>query len=208
MTMTMNDVVVPDRKKVGRPRAFQDEDVFRIMVQVVSKVGYSGLTFALIAEQIHCTTSALIRRFGDKQHLVQRFISWLTERAEANEAYISVDPDPMKRIYASWTSSRSDGGRIMPEMFLVFFIEARSNPAYRPQLGELTDSFRTSVTSSLQEAVQSGALVGVRDVDALGHLTVSAMIGAITVWMDHQSRDIHEVVDGCLDTLFSAYLPK
>ena len=73
----------PGQNRVGRPRAFQDDDVYRVMTNVISDVGYSGLTFALIAAQIKCTTSALIRRFGDKRSLVQGFILWLAEQQEA-----------------------------------------------------------------------------------------------------------------------------
>jgi AcrR family transcriptional regulator len=199
------DIQAPVRRKVGRPRAFQDEDVFRVMVSVVSEVGYSGLTFALVAAQIHCTTSALIRRFGDKEMLVQRFITWISTTAEANSESTLSDLTPLDRIYAGWFSPRSEKGRAMPEMYLTFFVEARSNPAYRPQLAQLTDGYTRWVTKDLNEAVSDGSLKSSTDIDQVARLLVSAVIGAISIWVDHQRGTVREVVTGVLDVALAPY---
>lgn len=95
--------------KVGRPRAFQDDDVYRVMMGVISEVGYARLTFALIAVQIKCTTSALIRRFGDKKSLVQGFILWITQQQE--------EPDAMS--HASAMSARFARFRLISGPALV-----------------------------------------------------------------------------------------
>jgi AcrR family transcriptional regulator len=195
----------PPRRKVGRPRAFQDEDVFRVMVSVVSEVGYSGLTFALVAAQIHCTTSALIRRFGDKEMLVQRFITWISTTTEAQEGKAAKQMKPLDRIYAGWFTTRSETGKPMPEMFLTFFVEARSNPAYRPQLAQLTDGYSRWVKSDLREAVDVGDLKPGTDLDALTSLLVSAVIGAISIWVDHQRGSLQEAVNGVLDVALAPY---
>jgi len=200
-----SEVSQPPRRKVGRPRAFQDEDVFRVMVSVVSEVGYSGLTFALIAAQIHCTTSALIRRFGDKEMLVQRFITWISTTAESHEATAPKQSKPLDRIYAGWFTTRSDSGRPMPEMFLTFFVEARSNPAYRPQLAQLTDGYSRWVKGDLRDAVETGDLKRDTDVDGLTALLVSAVIGAISIWVDHQRGSLQDAVTGVLDIALAPY---
>jgi AcrR family transcriptional regulator len=199
MVATSEISQLPARRKVGRPRAFQDEDVFRVMVNVVSEVGYSGLTFALVAAQIHCTTSALIRRFGDKEMLVQRFITWISARAEAGQSTAFADMSPLERIYAGWFRTRSDFGKSMPEMFLTFFVEARSNPAYRPQLAQLTDGYTRWIKSDLKEAVSAGELKKDTNVDSLATLVVSAVIGAISIWVDHQRGALKDAVNGVLD---------
>lgn len=205
MVTSVETQQAPVRRKVGRPRAFQDEDVFRVMVSVVSEVGYSGLTFALIAAQIHCTTSALIRRFGDKEMLVQRFITWISTNAEANSDTAMADMAPLDRIYAGWFTARSNAGKAMPEMFLTFFIEARSNPAYRPQLAELTDGFTRWHRKDLAEARDSGALKLDTNVNELATLIVSAVIGAISIWVDHQRGSVQDVVNKVLDIALAPY---
>jgi AcrR family transcriptional regulator len=203
--VALSEVSQPPRRKVGRPRAFQDEDVFRVMVNVVSEVGYSGLTFALVAAQIHCTTSALIRRFGDKEMLVQRFITWISTTTESQDGSAAKQMKPLDRIYAGWFTTRSDSGRAMPEMFLTFFVEARSNPAYRPQLAQLTDGYSRWVKGDLREAVEIGDLKRGTDVDALTSLLVSAVIGALSIWVDHQRGPLRNAINSVLDIALEPY---
>ena len=205
MVATAEVTQQPVRRKVGRPRAFQDEDVFRVMVSVVSEVGYSGLTFALVAAQIHCTTSALIRRFGDKEMLVQRFITWISTNAESHDGNAEKEIEPLERIYLGWFTARSESGKAMPEMFLTFFVEARSNPAYRPQLAQLTDGYSRWIKNDLREAAETGSLKRGTDVDALTLLLVSAVIGAISIWVDHQRGPLRGAVAAVLDIALAPY---
>ena len=158
------------------------------MTNVIAEVGHSGLTFALIAAQIKCTTSALIRRFGDKRSLVQGFILWLAGLRKRRFRSIGTSKSRPSIPFGAVGLSRPDGIGIRelterPELFLSFFIEARSDPAYRPQLAKLTEQFESELATVISDAVKAGELV---DVDAaeLAHTLDSAMIGAMSLWLD------------------------
>ena len=197
---------MPVRNKVGRPRAFQDEDVYRVMVSVVSHVGYSGLTFALIAAQIHCTTSALIRRFGDKQALVNGFIGWLStgpnEEATAHLASL----EPLERIEERWMMPRTNAKNVGPELFLAFFIEARSDPAYRARLGDLGTRFERAIIGDLDDAVGRGLLKATNTTE-LGHTLVCALVGCVSLWLDNQRGSLGSAVHRTLSSLLAPYRP-
>jgi AcrR family transcriptional regulator len=195
----------PVRNKVGRPRAFQDEDVYRVMVEVISEVGYSGLTFALIATQIRCTTSALIRRFGDKQALVQGFIAWLSTDQQEGESDSLADLAPIERIKARWLRARTNSPKAKPELFLAFFIEARSDPAYRPRLATLSEQFEGQVVSDLNDAVKAKQLRAT-DTRELGHTLVCALLGSVSLWLDHQRSTLDAAVSRTLTAVLEPYL--
>ena len=203
----------PGHNKVGRPRAFQDEDVYRVMTNVIADVGYSGLTFALIAAQIKCTTSALIRRFGDKRSLVQGFILWLANlQEEAFRQYRDKQVSPLSTLRGRWLLPPETETGIAelterPELFLSFFIEARSDPAYRPQLAKLTEEFESELTTVISDAIKAGELVKV-DATELAHTLDCAMIGAMSLWLDQQRRPFSQELERTFDAIIHPYLPK
>jgi AcrR family transcriptional regulator len=203
----------PTHNKVGRPRAFQDEDVYRVMTNVIAEVGYSGLTFALIAAQIKCTTSALIRRFGDKRSLVQGFILWLAGlQEEAFQEYRDKQVSPLNTLRGRWLipAQTESGIRELterPELFLSFFIEARSDPAYRPQLAKLTEQFESELATVISDAVKAGELVDV-DAPELAHTLDSAMIGAMSLWLDQPRHPFRKEMERTFDAIVSPYLAR
>jgi AcrR family transcriptional regulator len=198
--------------KVGRPRAFQDDDVYRVMMSVISEVGYARLTFSLIAAEIRCTTSALIRRFGDKKSLVQGFITWVTERQEVLFAqYADRDLSPLDvlraRAYLPVQADLQDERTAIQdtELFLAFFIEARSEPAYRPQLGNLTREFEIQAVETIKAAVEVGQLKEC-DAEELAHLIVCALVGAQSLWLDHQNGSLLVAMDRAWASVLEPYL--
>jgi AcrR family transcriptional regulator len=202
----------PGQNRVGRPRAFQDDDVYRVMTNVISDVGYSGLTFALIAAQIKCTTSALIRRFGDKRSLVQGFILWLAEQQEAAfQQYRDKQVSPLNTLRGRWFVPVQPGTNVkemvqQPELFLTFFIEARSEPAYRPHLAKLNDYFESEVTKAISDAVDAGEL-GKCDPPELAHTLNCAMTGAMSLWLDQPRTPFAQAKERTFNAVLSPYQP-
>ena len=202
--------VKPVHNRVGRPRAFQDDDVYRVMANVIADVGYSGLTFALIAAQIKCTTSALIRRFGDKRSLVQGFILWLAGLQENSfQQYRDKQISPLNMLRGRWLipTVQSKGVVDMmerPELFMTFFIEARSDPAYRPHLATLAARFESEVAKGLQDAVAAGEI---RECDTheVAHTLDCAMTGALSLWLDHQRTPYADEMGRVFDAVISPY---
>jgi AcrR family transcriptional regulator len=198
--------------KVGRPRAFQDEDVYRVMMDVIAEVGYARLTFALVSVQIKCTTSALIRRFGDKKSLVRGFIAWITEQQNALfRMYDDQGLSPLEvlraRLYLP-TNSKVDTDNFTAasaKNFLAFFIEARSEPAYRPELARLSREFEDHAADTIRAAVEAGDL---RPCNApeLAHLILVSLIGAQSLWLDHQRGSMLDEMERVWSYVIVPYL--
>lgn len=203
----------PGQARVGRPRAFQDEDVYRVMTNVISDVGYSGLTFALIAAQIKCTTSALIRRFGDKRSLVQGFILWLADQQEAAfQDYRDKQVSPLNILRGRWFIPVAPGTNVnevvqQPELFLTFFTEARSDPAYRPQLAKLNEHFESEIAKATADAVAAGELIEC-DTAELAHTLTCAMTGAMSLWLDQPRVPFAQAMERTFNAVIAPYLPK
>jgi AcrR family transcriptional regulator len=208
--MTMQQTAV---RKVGRPRAFQDEDVYRAMSRVIGDVGYTGLTFSLIADQIGCTTSALIRRFGDKRALVQGFITWLErQQSERFTEGRSSFASPLEALKARWFIGDSNGlaaevDPTHPETYLAFFIEARCEPAYRPHLARLNEDFENGAAVILGEAYDASEIVQC-DYARVAHSLNCAMTGAISLWMDRPSRPLKAELNEVFDAVIAPYRAK
>ena len=197
-------------RKVGRPRAFQDEDVYRAMARVIGEVGYTGLTFSLIAVQIGCTTSALIRRFGDKRALVQGFITWLerqqSDRFAGGKAAIA---SPLEALKARWfigdaASVSTEVDPSNPESYLAFFIEARCEPAYRPHLARLNQDFEAGAAAILAEAHTANEIAEC-DFGRVAHSLNCAMTGAISLWMDNPAQPLATELNSVFDAVVAPY---
>ena len=91
-----------------------------------------------------------------------------------------------------------------PELFMTFFIEARSDPAYRPHLATLTEHFESEVVKGLQDAVAAGEI---KDCDTreLAHTLDSAMTGALSLWLDHQRTPYAEEMGRVFNAVISPY---
>jgi AcrR family transcriptional regulator len=183
------------------------------MSRVISEVGYTGLTFSLIADQIGCTTSALIRRFGDKRALVQGFITWLErQQSERFTEGRSSFASPLEALKARWFIGDSNGlaaevDPTHPETYLAFFIEARCEPAYRPHLARLNEDFENGAAVILGEAYDASEIVQC-DYARVAHSLNCAMTGAISLWMDRPSRPLKAELNEVFDAVIAPYRAK
>lgn len=206
---TMVSLAQPVRK-VGRPRAFQDEDVYRAMSRVIGEVGYAGLTFSLIADQIGCTTSALIRRFGDKRALVQGFITWLELEQSARFSEMRVNyASPLDVLKSRWfigseAWSPTETNPTNPDTYLSFFIEARCEPAYRPHLARLNSEFESGAAAILREAESAREIIAC-DYAQVAHSLLCAMTGAVSLWMDKPLRPLKAELNQVFDAIIAPY---
>ena len=72
----------PERRHVGRPRTYNDDEVFLATAAVLARNGHAGLTLAAVAADLGCTAPALNNRFGSKGDLLIAFLEWSTALAQ------------------------------------------------------------------------------------------------------------------------------
>jgi AcrR family transcriptional regulator len=174
----------------GRPRTFQDADIFEATTEVLARHGYGQLTLEGVAAELGCTGPAISRRFGSKRGLIRAYLDWSLNKVQARfevarDDYLSAidafrarlsipsderieelgdpsDPDRAANIRTFWSAMRSD-----PEF------RERSNQSVR-------DSERVT-TEMLDRAVTSGELIPC-DTRELGRVLVAAWTGTTTLW--------------------------
>lgn len=202
-------------RKAGRPRTFADADVFNAITVVLSTAGYSKLTFALVAEAVGCTTSALIRRYGGKQELLLAYLDWLDLNIERNfHLYRRGYSSPMA-VLRALMFIQADHPPLEPleppisdaATYMSFFVAARSEPAYLPTIARMVRRFEQLVASLIDDAQEAGEL---RPCDAsrLAHLVTITFIGAVTWWFDAEEGLLENEIARAFDTALEPYLPR
>jgi AcrR family transcriptional regulator len=75
--------------------------VFRGLLRALARLGYAGLSFAALGDEVGLSASALHQRFGSKAALLRAFIEWNNARArEAVQARRREGRAPLETIRA------------------------------------------------------------------------------------------------------------
>jgi AcrR family transcriptional regulator len=184
----MNDIKVADAgnpplERLGRPRRFQDDDVFVAMGRILEASGYARLTIGAVGEQVGCTGAALISRFGSKQGLLRGYLDWAyTESAQrfrrVRETYCS----PLEALHARFRAPAAPGeGEAGGSPWCLGLVVAYAVAWAEPSLREFETTWRAmfsaEIIALLDDAVTAGELIEC-DTARLGTTLIAALTGA------------------------------
>src|SRR5437870_5440758 len=92
-------------RNTGRPRRFQDEDVYRAASDVIASSGYARLTLTAVALRLGCTKQALIKRFGSRHNLILAHLTWVTDESAASYEHLRLEyKSPLAAFRAGYVS--------------------------------------------------------------------------------------------------------
>lgn len=212
-TALVNSDQLP-RRPAGRPRSFDDADVFAATNRALVREGYANLTLAAIARELGITGPALNRRYGDKHTLIESYIGWLTEQmtVRLKEAHAQYPDSPLNVLRARWYipvpgDPTPEAERPDPTHTYEFFIGAWNDPVYRPLLAELVRQYEHGVVTVLTEAHAAGEIVAT-DFERLGHALNAAVIGSIVLRGDRAQGTIERSMGQVFDAVLDPYLAK
>jgi AcrR family transcriptional regulator len=174
-------------REAGRPRLYQDADIFAATSAVLAEHGVQRLTLGAVARQIGCTAQALIRRFGSRQNLLLAHLVWVTDASAANYERLRCEyASPLEAFRTGYVSPRSPE-RVegtSPASYaklLVFGIEAGLDPVLRAELDRRELIYHQNLADSVRAAMAAGELTGC-DPDDIAFLLLSAGAGAMLRW--------------------------
>ena len=200
-------------REAGRPRLYQDEDIFRATSDVVSQYGLHRLTLGAVAERLGCTAQALIRRFGSKQGLLLKHLVWVTDESAASFARLRDAYDsPLEAFRAGYVSPHSPERLALssPGSYAnlrLFSIEAALDPVLREELDRRQRVYRDNMASSIRAAVAVGELTGC-DPEDVAFLLLAAGSGVMHQWTSDQVGHPREQIARIFDTVIAPYLTE
>jgi AcrR family transcriptional regulator len=197
--------------QVGRPRSFENDDIFNGTARALTKLGYEGLTLNAVAAEVGCTGPALIRRFGSKRHLIKAYLKWSNELANARFDSIRAEhSSPLAALRARFqipTNERPDeiADAVDYANIVVFYLAVWTDETLRPTLELRQNLFEEQIARLLQEAVDTGELVEC-DVPRLSRTLLTGLTGAALRSINARDETIEDRLGQAIDDILYPYL--
>lgn len=97
------------------PKIVNDEEIYRVVIRVISERGYSGATTKQIAEAAHVSEMTLFRKYETKLELVKQAVAFLVNQVdfEAAAQYTGDAPADLLRIVQAYQESAVQHGQFI-----------------------------------------------------------------------------------------------
>lgn len=211
----VNPVVQPSgatphpRAALGRPRRAEDEAIFRGLLRTLARLGYAGLSFAALGNDVGLSASALHQRFGSKAALLQAFIEWNNARArEAGKARRREGLEPLEAIRSllgDWSFSSIGTGPAA--RVLAVYSEMAADPALREPIRTRISLVQEELEALVRAAVTAGDLAPC-DASALARQLLAGVAGTMLLALLTQNEgSLEEQVRAIVDGTLARYQP-
>ncbi len=186
----------------GRPRSFENEDVFRATAAVLARLGHGGLSLEAVAQEVGVSGPAISKRFGSKRALLREYLAWTVQNARtrfhtSREQHAS----PLAALWARCLMPFED----RPEELSAFsgWLDLRKDPDLAPLLQERRQVWETEAASLLAEAQEAGEVIAC-DVNALASAVTAALSGATLHWSGDDESLLRRY-EAILETIVGPY---
>lgn len=200
------------RRHMGRPRKFDDHDVFVATARAAGKHGYARLTVGKIAAEVPCTAPALLDRFGSKDELLRAFLDWGNERARERFQLVRTQhSSPLMALKARFHIPREERidevGEDARTYFnlTLFYTTTLSMPQLREMGKQRGQIYEEEMTALLSEAIATGELAGC-DPARLARTLLATLSGAALQWVSDESLSLEDRASEAIDALTAPYL--
>jgi AcrR family transcriptional regulator len=198
----------------GRPRTFQDEDIFRATTRVLGDRGYAGCSMEAVANELGCSAQAIGRRFGSKRGLVRAYLDWaLALIAERYRTYGRDYASPLEALRARCLIPAEERPEEISDPIdltrranmATFWAAVRSDPELREAAMRSTRDSEEEAARLLAQARAAGELVECDPVE-LGRTLTAAWVGTTTLWAgDGPEGTLVERLGAVFDTIIGPY---
>jgi AcrR family transcriptional regulator len=183
--------------------------VFRGLLRTLARLGYTGLSFAALADQVGLSASALHQRFGSKAELLRAFIEWNNARArEAVRARRREGRTPLDTIRAllgDWNFSAIEPGQASRVFSL--YSELAADPVMREPIRERIALLLDELEMLVAAAVKAGDLVPC-DAPGVARALLAGVAGTMLLALLTQPdvSSLEEQVRASVDTTLATYI--
>lgn len=200
-----------ERRQVGRPRTYNDDEVFLATAAVLARNGHAGLTLAAVAADLGCTAPALNNRFGSKGDLLIAFLEWSNALAQTRFDQVRAEhSSPLAALRARFAmpaENRQDE-MMAPKNYanlVMLSFAAASDPVLRPILDQRRHLFEKQIWSLLRDAREAGELTEC-DTRRLAWVLFTALTGtAHLMALGHPGQTIEDQLGNMVDEVIAPY---
>lgn len=198
-------------RKPGRPRAFQDDDVFIVTTHLLLEGGISAVTLQRVASALGITHQAISQRFSSKSGLLQAYYDWMQAKFEThNDIMIGPHASPLEAIRARFllgTGVVNPNDPVQEIYAMPLMLELRRDPGVHSKIRSVPTVFEVRLVNLLDEAQKVGELRPCNSSD-LAALILAASIGGTVVWRIEPTGSILDVMDRHIRTALRPYLTE
>lgn len=200
--MTTHDV---ERPKTAKPQKAGDtrEQILKVASTLLQTRGFSGFSYAHIAEALDVKPAAIHYHFPQKHDLgtalIERYRSryrrWMDETSDQE-----LSPLEALEGYIRIASRFSDDGKTCPMGILTAELTGLPDEMRAP-VTQMTDEVLTWLTGILEQGRKDGSFVFARSADDLAALIASGLQGAVQLSRATKKPCFAAVVRGVKDAL-------
>jgi AcrR family transcriptional regulator len=195
-------------REAGRPRRFENVDVFSATSKILAEQGLPNLTLHAIATEIGCTPQALIRRFGSRRSLLLAHLTWVTDESAERFAKLRARFDsPLEALRTGYIRSESPDALQRAAGYanlVIFGIEASQDPELRRELRRREQIYHQNLAEGVRLAIAAGELAGC-DPDDLAFLLLAAGGGVMVRSASNPDRPPAEQITRVFDALIHPF---
>ncbi|MBW2243065.1 MAG: TetR/AcrR family transcriptional regulator [Deltaproteobacteria bacterium] len=152
----------------------------RVAARRFAEFGYAGVTLRALSDELGCSRTTPYRYFRDKADILGAVRTQGFRRlAEAEEAAVRAEPDPLLRLQAVGRAYLRFAGEEPDNYRLMFEVPEKFSPAPTAELRAEVQRSQRPLIESVQAAVEAGLIHG--SPTTLTHLLWAALHGVASL---------------------------
>jgi AcrR family transcriptional regulator len=202
-------------REVGRPRLFEDIEIFEATTRVMRRLGTTKLTLNAVAKELGYSAPALHRRFGSKPDLIRSYLEWRLQAATErfNETRCS-EESPLEALRVRYrvplearpdeTQNPTDpAGR---SNAFAFWFEMLHHAEFGGIVATRSQIYEAEITYLLNAAVAQGELDPACDVPIVARILFSSLLGITMRWYEGSGETLVEARSKIIEGVIAPYL--
>lgn len=206
-------IAIREPRSAGRPRVYDDRDIFVAVARVLARAGFSGVTVAAVAAELGCTGPGLSKRFGTRHDLLLAYLAWSTEQAQerfrrVRERHASPLAALRARVEIPVDERRDEMADPAGYANLVtLYYAGVVDPILRPAILRRRAVLAAETARLLAEAVEAGELVACEP-ERLSRVLLAALTGvAQLAAMCPPGTGMEQLLGEMVDEVIAPYRP-
>jgi AcrR family transcriptional regulator len=200
------------RRGRGRPRLFENEQVFQAIARIMLDTGLATVTLDGVAEIVGTSNQALIHRYASKAGLLNAFMLWLlviVNEDIAENLERASSPIAAIRLLLQMPMNQRVVPGMLPnsqESWLPLYHEILRDPMLAALLSTHVREFLATLSNIVAQAIEVGEFVAGLDAQRVVETLLSTTTGATFRWRLDPRGTILDAISETLDEVLRLYI--
>ena len=201
-------------REVGRPRLYEDDEIFEATTRVMRRLGTTRLTLNAVAAELGYSAPALHRRFGSKPDLIRAYLEYRVKVAEERfESTRQTHESPLEALRARYRvpiEAKPDevdnpGEPQARSNAFAFWFEMLHHAEFGGLVAKRSQIYESEIAYLLNKAVEAGEIVNC-DTPIVARILFSSLLGVTMRWYEGSGETLVEARSKVIEGLLAPYL--